>query len=327
MAYSYPDEVFLSQANAITRKHFDKTIKQVVYEDSVLFNKLKSKSKVKVRGGNQIAWPLRTEKLGTADSVDPRAAVTWATNDTRGGATLNWKFYYATQLIQWDELVKNRNSKEQIVNLIKDKVQELTEDMGEKMISDLYATTAGASAVVPLDTIIGTGTYAGIDPAVLSDATRWRSQVDTSTTDLSLYGQEDDFTDTSLASMINKATFGKSKPTLIITTQDIFDMIDYLGGEKVRVPDKDTLNLGFDNITFKGIPIVADPHCPAKHIFGINEDELELVVHPDYDMKTTDWAPHENYPNALFKGLSWAGNMKSRTRHTHFKFTKIDDIA
>lgn len=329
MPYTFPDETFLSQANAITRKHFDKTIKQVAYEDSVLFNKLKSKNKVKVKGGTQIAWPLRTEKLGTATSVDPRAAVSWATNDTRGGATLNWKFYYATTLIQWDELVKNRDSKEQIVNLLKDKVEELTEDMSDQMISDLYQTESSMddTDIDCLDKVIGLTTYAGINPTSLSDPTRWKSQVDSTTTALSLYGQETGFSGNSLAAMINSATFGKNRPSLIITTQDIFDYIDYKGGEMVRVPDKKTLDLGFDNITFKGIPIVADPHCPTGYIFGIDEDQLELVVHPSYDMNTTDWAPHESYPNALFKGLSWAGNLKSRYRHTHFKMSAIASLA
>lgn len=327
MAYTFPDEEFLSQANAITRDHFDKTIKQVVYKESVLFSKLKSKNKIKVKGGNQISWPLRIKKLGTADSVDPRAAVSWQTNDTRGGAQLNWKFYYATQIIQWDEILKNRGSKEKIIDLIKDKVTELTEDMQDQLISHLYQASTGMADtdIDSLDKIVGTGEYAGIDPATLDDDTRWKSQVYTSTDELDLWGQEDNFDAgfTSLAAAINAATFGKDRPDLIITTQTIYDLIEYLGGEMVRIPDKATLELGFDNISFKGIPIVADPQCPAGYIYGLDTDKLELVVHPSYDMTPTKWEPHESYPNALFKGLSWAGNLKSRTRHTHFKFNAI----
>lgn len=321
--YTPPTEAMVDQVNAITRAHFDKVIRQVVYEDSPLLKRLQSKHKVKLSGGNIIQWPARVEKLGQAGAVDPREPVTWDTADTRIGAQLNWKFYFAKTLIQWDELLKNKGE-EQIIDLIKDKVTELKEDFQDLLIADLFATTSDEMKINPLNVVVGTDPYAGIDPDDLGDPTRWQSQVDESTTVLSLFGTEAGFTGNSLAAMVNKAKFGSSKPTLGLTTDEIFTMIEGMLDVRHQIRDEGMAKLGFDNIVFKGMTIVSDPHCPEKAFFGLDENELELVVHEDYDAATTPWKPHEDYPNALFKGLSWAGNLKSRTRHTHFKMLAIE---
>lgn len=327
--YSPETESKVAQVNAITSKYFEKTISQLAYEDSVLLKRLKSDHKVKVKGGTQIQWPVRVDKLGTSGSVYPRASVTWSTNDTRIAAQLNWKYKYGKTLIQWDELLQNQGTP-QIISLVKDKLAELKEDMNDEMITNLY-TDAGSLDEMDFDSIdkiIGTDTYAGIDPATLADPTRWRSIVDNGSgtgTDLKIYT---DATYTSLASAINQATFGSMRPNLAITTHDIYDQLEswiVTNFGQVQI-DQKTLSLGFDNIKFKGVAFVADPQCPDGHIFGIDTDALELVVHPDYDMKATPWGPHENYPNALFKGISWAGNLKSKRRHTHFKFTDIASV-
>lgn len=323
--YSPETEAKVAQVNAITSKYFEKTIEQLAYEDSVLLKRLKADHKVKVKGGTQIQWPVRVEKLGTSGSVDPREAVTWSTNDTRIAAQLNWKFKYGKTLIQWDELLQNQGTP-QIISLIKDKLSELKEDMNDEMITNLYKAAGSLDEMDfdSLDKIIGTGTYAGIDPTGLDDPTRWQSIVeDAVDLDLKMY---QDSSNTSLASAINQATFGSKRPNLGITTHDIYDQIEnwvMTNFGQVQV-DQKTLSMGFDNIKFKGLAIVADPQCPEGHLFGIDTDALELMVHPDYDMKATEWAPHENYPNALFKGISWAGNMKAKRRHTMFKF---DDIV
>jgi len=323
--YSAPIEAMQEQANAISSHYFDNTLRKVVYQESVLLKRLLSKNKVKIKGGDLIQWPVRVKKLNTAKAVDPRAAVNWETRDTRVAAQLGWKYYMGTTLIQWDELRQNKG-KAKLIDLIKDKSEEIREDMIDKLLTDMYATSDGTNSVASLNTLIGTGTFAGISPTELEDSTRWQSIVEDAASH-TLYFYEDDASDYSLAGAINAATFNNQRPTLIITTDDIYTGIERYQEEKRQITkDGGLIDMGYDNVKFKGIPIVADKRCPDGYMFGIDEDALELVVDPDYDMALTKWEKHEKYPNALFKAMSWAGNFKIAYRHTSFKFTDIDAI-
>jgi hypothetical protein len=325
--YVPPTEETLAQMNAVTDRHFS-GFEQFVYEDSPLLKRLKSKNKVRIKGGTQIQWTARIAKLNQSGAVDPREETTWATTDTRQGVMTNWKFYFGKTLAQWDEIMMNKGSEEQLVDLIADKATELKEDFNDSLITDLYASTQAAEKIDSLYTIVGTGSYAGLDPATLGDATRWQSIVEDLSATPAALNIYNDATNSSLASLYRQATFGEKHPTLLITTDEIFNEIEAIFEEYKRLTkDEDTIKLGFDNIRFKNSVIVADKFCPAGTLWGLDEDALELVVHPSYDFKTTPWQEHENWPNAAFKGMSLVCNLKSKRRHTHFMRNGINAVA
>jgi hypothetical protein len=84
-------------------------------------------------------------------------------------------------------------------------------------------------------------------------------------------------------------------------------------------------NAGFQNVTFKGAPVVGDAHCPTNDWWGLDTSCLELLVHSDYGPKIGDWMELDvaGYPNSLVKLLTWAGNLVSKRRNTHFKYTAL----
>ena len=326
--YTPPIEAIKEQADAISSQYFDNTLRKVVYQESVLLKRMLANNKLKVKGGRVIQWPLRVSELGTAQAVDPRVALTFQTADTRKAAQLNWKFYYATTFINWDEILENQG-KPQLVDLIKDKTTEIKEDMTERLILDLYAGgTQNEMKISSLSTVINDGEYAGIDPdADLSDPTRWKSHVFSPAQEQALGFYTAPENGVSLAEIINKATFNDEKPSLIITTEDIYTAIEqYLENKRQVTKSNELQNMGYDNVKFKGVPIVADKRCPSKTMFGINEKRLELTIHPQYDMAVSKWEAHEQWPNSWFKSMSFAGNLRADTRHTHFKITNIGDV-
>lgn len=323
-----------SQLDAISSQYFDNTLRKVVYQNSVLFDRLRKKSKIKIKGGRVIQWPIRVDTLEAGAAVDPREDMTWSTKDTRIAAQVPWKYYWTGTFINWDELLEN-TGKPQLVDLVKDKSEELKEDFQELFITHLYDTTGTPDImqIDPLDVLIGTGAYAGVDPTGLTDATRWRSQVDATSDRLYFFdnteaqGTTGDVSENTLAQMINKATHNNKKPSVIITTEDIYTGIEaYLEKQKRITRDRETEEMGYENVKFKNIPIVPDKRCPDGYVFGIDEEALDLIVHPKYDMAVTGWEPHEKRPNSLYKGISWAGNFRLAYRHTCFKMTGIASV-
>jgi hypothetical protein len=305
------------EANSVSKAYFDETMRQLVYQDCAFYVKLKSKNRVSADGGENIQWPLRIDTLSKAQAVGPRQAFIPSQKETRTTAKLDWTYYFVDTMISWDERVKN-TGKSQIVNLLKDKAQELKEDMDDRFATDLFVTNPNGLGFSSLAAIIDTAsTYADV---AVADAADWAAAVeDATTTELTLYGASG-----SLGTSKQAATFGKDGPDFYLTTPNLRNkFVSLLEPQKVY-QDKEMANAGFSNVTFEGDPIVADKYCPTAAFFGICTNVFELIYHKDFDFVVTDWKSLEQYPNALVKYISWAGNLKCNNRKPNFKYTALD---
>jgi hypothetical protein len=310
----------VDEANAVSSKYFDQTITSQVYDSSPLWTRLKSKNKVTWDGGTQIQFPIRYRELALASAVSPRSQIAYQQKETRTAGVLDWAYYVVQGLISWDERAKNAG-KAQVINLIKDKTDEMNQDLFEKFSDDVFATAQGALNMQMLTTIISTtGTYAGI---AVADAAAWvAGYVDTTSTRLVLYGSA-----ASMAAAINACTLGSNKPDLIITSRNLFNKFESLvEPQKMYTGDSDLAKAGFTSFKFHDADVVADGHCPAGTTYLLTTDMLELRYHPDYNFKATPWQELEQvgFPNALAKTVSWAGNLVCRQRVTQGRYTALD---
>lgn len=311
--------IAVSEANTISGEGYDGTLQQIIYEDSPLLMKLKNDKKIIQNGGRDIRWGIRYKKLGNTEWVDPREQVQYRAVETRTEAILEWTYIISQTLLSWDERVKNSGSKHQKINIIKEKTTELKEDFSDKLNSSLFAATEENGQMSSLHTIVdATTAYGGI---AVADAADWAAGSDNTEATLSLYTT----TDVSLADAVTASTFGKNKPDLHITTRALQDIYEAKLIGSVRYEDETMANLGFDNVTFKSKPVVADPACTALHWFGLDTSVLELHVHPDFNFMIKEWFElgQIGLNNAMVKVMSTALNLVSKRRNTHFKFTAL----
>ena len=307
----------IAQAEAVSTKYFDKTLTQQVYEGSPFWAKMKDDEQI-TTGGNSIQWPVRTSKLNNAKATGPRARVDFTSKDTRTGADIDWTYYDGNTMINWDERVAN-NGKQQIIDLLKEKSDELLEDIKEKLYQAIFLTTTATEGfdLDTLDRIVDSAAdYAGI---AVSDAASWAGIEDASTTTLKLYG------DGSLATHRNSATFGTDLPTLHVTTRALYSKYESLLSPQMRYEDKQMANLGFASLTFNAKPVVSDVFCPDKYWYGIDMKCMELRVHTDNNMDVVPWFSLEQagFPKAMGKYCTWVGNLLARRRRTSFKMSAL----
>lgn len=306
----------IDEANAVSRKWYDKNMYQQVYDDDPFLAILKGKNRVSVSGGTQIQWGVRTEKLGQANFVGPREQIPLNTKETRTGAVLDWGYLAASTAIHWDERVKN-DGPEAVVNLLGDKAKELSEDYSEKMSDVLWGTDS--THISPLATIVDSSTaYGGI---AVSDASDWAATEDSSTTVLTLFGSG------SLTYMRNQATFGKNMPTHHFTTRDLASKYESLLQPQQRYEDATKkVDMGWSSVLFYGRPVIGSPFVPAGDWFGLDMDAIELIVKKGEDDKVTPWfdLKQVGFPNAMGKYMTCALNLKCDRRKTNFKFTALD---
>ena len=294
----------IDEANTVSSKYFDKTITQQVYERSPFFAKLKAAGNVTTDGGVSIQFPIRYQKLDKGQWVGPRDQVAYTQKETRTAGARDWKYLYGNAMISWDEVVKN-SGKQMLVNLKRDKAEELREDMGDNFASAIWAVTQDSSALASMYTIVDAGeTYAGI---AVADAAEWAASIeDTSTTELVLYGAN------SISVSMNACTFGSHKPDSIYTTRSLWSKFAAL----IEPP----------SLAFHDAEVVSDVYIADGDLFLIDTKQFEIRYQPKFNMKTDPWTDltQAGYPYASIKNCAWVGNVLCRMRKTSGKYTALD---
>jgi hypothetical protein len=83
-----------------------------------------------------------------------------------------------------------------------------------------------------------------------------------------------------------------------------------------RFQDSESAKGGFQSLMFNGIPVLADSHCPANHIFFLNENYLHLFVHKDSDFKFEPFQKPVNQAVKVAK-IYWTGALGSSNNRMH----------
>jgi hypothetical protein len=323
-----------TEAETISRDGFNDALTQTVYDSVPLIVKLKSMKKMLDKGGgDKWTWPVRIAKFGKANAVDPRGDIDYIAKETRTQIYDVPRYYEVPGLIPWDKLRANKGDSQKI-DIIADAFAEMKEDMDDWLGTDIYTANPNGLGITPLTTIVdATATYGGLaynDASITSGA--WHSAEDSATTKLELFGGlYGTSTYQSLSSMCNYATFGKNGPNFHLTTKDLKSTFEsQLESQKVyqvntKVSDKTMADAGFENVLFKGAPVIGDPYCTAGSWFGLDTRVFDLLYDSEYWMKTTPWEkPSSAQQYAMKKNLCAVLQLACSNRRVNFKFTALD---
>ena len=309
----------ISEANTTQKKFYDrkKLSYNQVYEEDPFLSKLKRSHKVTSRGGNSIQFPIRYRKYGRADATGPDAQIRFERKTTRTAGDVDWKYYNVDSMITQEEQVKN-DGEPKVIDLLGDKEEEMRQDLTDRLSTDLYTANPNGYGMDSLATMVdAAATYAGL---AVVDADTWLSIADSSTTQLVLYGTN------SLSYLMNSATFGKKRPTLINTTRHLASKFESLIEPQKRYADKETANAGFSNVTFHGVPVVGNPFVPSATMYGLCVEDFEFRVNPNFDFETTPWTDlfQAGFPWTMGRVISLVCNLICKMRRTSFKATAFD---
>jgi hypothetical protein len=123
-----------------------------------------------------------------------------------------------------------------------------------------------------------------------------------------------------MATAYNSVSVGNDHPDLILTTQTLFEKYESLLQPQLRYTDTKTAEAGFQNLLFKGAPIMYDVHAPSETMFFINSKYLKLVGHSDKWFAQTDFVRPENQ-DARFALIMCYGNLVCSNRKKQGKLT------
>ena len=307
-----------TEAQSVSTDLYDKVIKQQIYQASPFMTKLQKNNAIVADGGNNYRWTIRYVALGKAQAVDPDEQFVFEKKSTRTTGLLAPAFYKAETMLTWLERRTN-SGKEEVINLIGDKSEELRQDLANRWATDLYTTNPNGNGFISLAVIVDAAdTYAGI---AVADAAAWASTEDTAETELKLYG------DNSLSEYIADTTLGPDYPNFHLTTLDLAAKFESLIEPQKRYEDKEMADAGFRNCTFHGAPVFGDYHAPASVWYGLcmKKDIWQIRHHPEEDFAVSKWRElFPQYPKNLGKHCTWMGNLICKNRYVNFKYTALD---
>lgn len=240
-----------------------------------------------VGGGHKIVLPLIYAQNDSVASYDGADTLNVDPVDTGfSAAEFPWRQAAVTIKITGIEEAKN-NGEEEIIDLLEAKTMQAEESLIEKMdewLIDSDGTGNSNKDPFGLPLLVGQNASAvgGIDP---STATWWASQIDSTTEALTI---------AELATNYNTVSVGNDQPNVILTTQALYEKYESLLQPQLRFQDSGTADAGFQNLLYKGAPVVYDTYVNSGELWMLNTKYLRIVGHRDAWFKPTPFVRPEN---------------------------------
>lgn len=200
-------------------------------------------------------------------------------------AAYNWKQFAGTVSIAGDEELKN-SGPEAIMNLLKAKIMVANKSMKEKLNTYLVQTQNFRSTkdFLSLDNLIedvagaSQSTVGGINRAT---HTWWRNKFKAG----SLASVTSEF-----RTFYNNVSENIETPSLILTNQETYEAYEDQNAGKLRLQDTGLLQVGFENLRYKGAVMMWDTSMSDSAIrdtatsadkvsYFMNTDYIRLVLH------------------------------------------------
>jgi len=270
-----------------------------IFEDNKLIQTMKNKGMMKFEStdGRRVEIPLRVAKPTTAKFFAKGATFTISDFDPLTVAYDDWKNLGDQVVRYWIDDKANGGSKTQHIKMMNAKIDTVRETLQEKLEDALWANTGGSSVLDynGLSYLIDDDPTASVSVHGINQSTAvdtdgnyyWRNQQKTSSGAFSVYGESD------MTNFMNTCQrWGKIG--LLISDQTTYELGESEALERVRVVNKEAVDLGLDHISFKGRMWVWSPKCTTGYTYFIDREHLGFIVDPAVNMVMGPW---KNIPN------------------------------
>jgi hypothetical protein len=310
-----PNSVFTELVSTTFRNHA-KEIKDNVSKNNALLSRLNSKGRKRVEdGGLSIVTPLDYAANGTYQRYSGFDVLNVSASDVISAAEFSWKQIAVNVVASGLELRSNAGP-QRIINLVKARMNNAIRTFKNGLSNDVYSDGTATNQIGGLQAIVsdaGTGTVGGIDSG---NFPFWRNQVQSAAAPMQGGGAivPSGTTIESLMLPLWLATVrGDDKPDLIASSNDYFSFFEVSQTSIKRYSSESGPtegNAGFVSLKYKNADVIFDGNSgiPTAHMYFLNTDYLELVVHRDADMTEVPELRAVNQ-DAVVMPIIWQGNL------------------
>lgn len=283
---------------ATTIKNYRPTLADNLSRHSVILALLKRHGFIREdEGGTSIMEPLLYGSNTTVKSYYKYEPFDLTPQDGMDAAEFPWKQIGGTVSIAGLEEFMNQG-KQRMINLLEGRLTQLDisfrEEVNRQLVSD--GTGNGGKDITGLAASVEEGTawsiYGGIDS---NTWTFWRNYfLDFNGTYTTFDTADGDSVQgmTAIRNAVSQVIRKQEMPGLILTTRELYNEYEKYGeGSKLRVmqSDKGLLDMGFENLKFKGTVIAYDEDVPAGYMWFLNPQYLKFVIGKGRNFKVGDF--------------------------------------
>ena len=314
----------INQLNATTEYYwFTKTPVDILNKASALLWKLMGNAIAKdnwqvkmheiVDGGLMVKVPLEYANSNSG-AYGATTVINQSKVDLIDAARFGWAGIYASNTLNLNDLTQNTGD-EAIIDLTKVYVDSIIKSARVKMAADVIsaASTDGINGLGDLFNL-STGAlgatsvaYGSITEATMAE---WKPQVISTAEPISFEVLQ------KIWRTPNMGEFEGFLPNFCVTTPTLRDGYERSLHPQQRYAETKTVEAGWQNITHKGVPVVADPYVAAGYLYALNLNYLSLRSHKDYNFTAPKWVTKEvlGQPDVMTADTRWRGNLYCSNR-------------
>jgi len=313
-----PNSTFTELVSTTFRKHRKEIKDNLSNRNAFLKWMMDRGNKRTVDGGLSIVTPLDYASNSTYQRYSDWDVLNISASDVISAAEYQWR-QIAINVVASGRELRINSGESQIINLAKSRIKNALRTFNNNFSNDLYSAGTLTNQINGLQAIIadaGTGTVGGIDSSAFPF---WQNTV----------------IDASNLSVTPSATTietGLMLPAWLATDRGPDDCVDLIVADNnyygffeasqvslKRYNDTQKGSVGFTSLKYKKADVVYDGNSgiPTNHMYGINTNYFELVVHKDADMEQMDEMRPVNQDGAVTTIL-WMGNVVCSNRKQQF---------
>lgn len=312
-----PSSTFTELVSTTWRNH-SKDVKDNVSRNNALYARLTSKGQKRTEdGGLTIVQPLDYNMNGTYQRYSGYDILNVQQSDVITAAEYQWRQIALNVVASGLELRVNSGGNA-IVKLAKARIKNAMRTFKNNFSYDIYSDGTLPNQINGLQALVadaGTGTVGGIDSSAWSF---WQSAVQSAAAPLQGGGAITPSATTIESLMLPlwlNQVRGDDKPDIIVSSNDYFTFYEQSQVSIKRYTTSDEAQGGFMSLKYKNADVIFDggSGIPAAHMYFLNSDYFELVVHRDADLSVQDDMKPYNQ-DATVVPVLWMGNMTCSNR-------------
>lgn len=314
-----PNSVFTEIVTTTFRNHQSEVFDNVS-KHNALYRKMASKGKPRVEsGGFSIVANLEYASNGTYQRYSGFDVLNVAQSDVFTAAEFPWR-QIAINVVSSGYELRVNSGPQRIANLAKSRIKNAIHTFANNFSADMYGDGSLPNQIGGLQALVadaGTGTVGGIDSSVW---TFWQNVVQSAAAPLQggsaiTPSATAGVMESLLLPALLEVTRGNDQPDLIVASNDWYTFFENGQVSVKRYVDGDMASAGFTALQYHNIPVIFDgvSGIPSAHMYMLNTNYLEMVVHEDAQMSVMDEAKPYNQ-DAVVVPILWMGNMVVKNR-------------
>jgi hypothetical protein len=306
-----PNSTFTELVSTTFRKH-RKQIVDNVSKNNALLRRIYDKGQYrKEDGGLTIAAPLDYAQNGTYQRYSDWDVLNISASDVLSAAEFQWR-QIAMSVVSSGRDLRINSGESRIINLAKSRMKNAIRTFKNNFSVDSYSDGTLSNQVNGLQALVadaGTGTVGGINAGTFGF---WANQVQSAAAPLQGGGAITPSATTIESLMLPlwlALTRGDDKPDLIVASNDYFTFFELSQTSLKRYQNENQGTAGFTSMKYKTADVIFDggSGIPAAHMYFLNTEYLELVVHQDADLEIVEELRPLNQDGAVVP-IIWMGN-------------------